>query len=82
MKEVVKFLKELKIMIVEEGTEWPSRWKDIPKKCQKDFKSWVNTYKQQDWGVEHVGEDQWHIAWNNYHLQYVAFIIDKEISEW
>lgn len=74
--EFKMFLENLKILLVEEGTEWHQNWKGVPTVYKKDFKSWVGEYKQQTWN--HPGG--WERAWDMYHLEYIVFLVDQQIG--
>ncbi|OGM09201.1 hypothetical protein A2Z67_04645 [Candidatus Woesebacteria bacterium RBG_13_36_22] len=69
------FLKALSRMINEDDTPFPALWKQVPKKYQKDFKSWCQEYKQQTW------DRMWEKGWFSYHLEYVRFIIEEELDD-
>lgn len=71
---MIAFLKDLKLLISEKETEYPSIWSDIPSKYKKDFKSWVTEYKQQTW------DGMWEKAWYNYHIQFIVFLLDEKIN--
>lgn len=60
---------EIAELLVEPGTSWPNNWVNISSKVQKDFKSWVATYKQQNW------EGTWARAWEIYDREYIAFLL-------
>lgn len=70
-----QFLEDLKKMIAEKGTEWDAPWKQVPRKYQKDFKSWVGQYMQQSF------EGYWHRGWEMYHRKYIVFLLDQKIEE-
>lgn len=71
---VGEFLSDLSKMITDEsGYDVP--FKEIPESYQKDFKSWTQEYKQQDWE-----EENWGKAWYNYQREYLKFIIGNKIE--
>jgi len=69
------FLRDLKLMISEQGTEYPAPWAQVPRKYQEDFKSWCGEVKQQTW------DGMWEAGWSNYHLEYLAYLIDLKLME-
>lgn len=70
-----QLLKALQRMINEDGTPYSAPWKQIPKKYQKDFKSWIAEYKQQSW------DGMWEKGWFNYQYEYLRFLIDMRLME-
>ena len=75
MDKIENFLRDLITMFAEHNTEYPSLWKEIPKKYKKDFLSWVAEYKQQTW------EGNEERAWEIYQREYLVFLINGKIEE-
>jgi len=71
-----EFLRDLRLMICEQGIEeYPAPWTQVPKKYQEDFKSWCGEVKQQTW------DGIWERGWENYHREYLAYLIDLKLME-
>ncbi len=72
MKE---FLRDLKLMLNEAGTEYKAPWSQVPDKYKEDFESWCGEVKQQSW------DGIWERGWDNYCLEYLAYLIDLKLME-
>ena len=72
MKEL---LRDLKLMIMEQGTEYPAPWNQVPVNYQEQFKEWCAEIKQQTW------DGMWDAGWSNYHLEFIGHILDTKIGE-
>ena len=89
-------LEGLQRMLNEDGTEFPAPWRQVPEEWRDQFKSWVASVKQQSfdhYDMAFFGDglkadkkrkvlkgDNWSRGWDMYHLEFMRFLVDEELS--